>query len=315
MRWKLYDQDVLQVAPVAAPSNSAPATWNLQAIDLPLAQQQSSARGDGVTVAIIDSGIDYNHSDLYQAFDRQNVGWDFFSFDNKPFDDNSHGTAIAGIIASQGSSQAPAGIAPRAKLLAFKAIDPYGQTSSAALYGAAQRAIASGARILVLAWDSGLDSRALQGIVALAEASNVLVVTAVGDQGRDLREFARFPAAHSNRSPNIINVAALGKTGTLSKLYGRNSNFGDGLVDIAAPGESINTLAPRSLYLNRSGSDLAAAHVAGVAALLLSARPNLTGSDLKNALIQGGNQNPLLNGLVTNARMLSTPGSLHAISN
>jgi len=261
---------------------------------------------------VIDSGIDYNHNDLAAAFDRQNVGWDFFSFDQRPFDDNSHGTAIAGIIASQGSNQAAIGIAPKAHLLAYKAINPYGETNSAALYGATERAINSGARILVLAWDSGLESRTLQGIVALAEANNILVVTAAGDQGRDLREFARYPAVYSN-SPNLISVAAYGKDGGLTKVAGRFSNFGDGLVDIAAPGEAIASLAPRSLYLNRNGSDLAAAHVAGVAALLLSARPSLNGADLKNALIGGAQENSALNGLVTGARALNALGSLQIV--
>lgn len=310
LRWGQYDQEIKQDFQSNGENKvveKAQSQWNLAQIGVSAAWALS--RGRGVKVAVIDSGVDYNHKNLGQAFDRNHVGFDFISFDPRPFDDNSHGTAVAGIIAGKGIGDEPVGVAPDASLLAYKVFDPWGGTTSAALYGAMDRAIQDGADILVAAWDTRKSSQTMEKIVHLVEAKNVLLVVAAGDRGTNLRDTPSFPAAF-NSSPNVLVVGATNSTGGLSRAPGMASNFGDGIVDIAAPGENLKVLSPRSEYLMRSGSDLAAGHVAGVAAILKSSHRELTGKNLKEQILAGCAHNNALDGLVTQGCVLNAARAL-----
>ncbi len=308
-RWTQYDQgpEDFENHDEENVRQKAESAWNLAQLGVANAWQVT--RGHGVKVAVVDSGVDYNHRNLGHAFNRDYVGVDFMSNDPRPFDDNSHGTAIAGIIAAKGIGDEPVGIAPDATLLAYKSFDPWGDTTSAALYGAVDRAIKDDARIIVLAWDTRKASKVMEAIVHLAEANDVLLIAAAGDRGANLRDIPNYPAAYSG-SPSLLVVASLAPTGALSRASGRASNYGDGIVDIAAPGENLRVLAPRSEYLTRSGSDLAAAHVAGVAALVKAAHPEMGAKALKESILRGCNQSRQLTGLITNGCALSAVGAL-----
>lgn len=306
-RWAQYDQDIKTRNDIPARNNlvsKAKGQWNTNMIQIAEAWSKAGTMGDGVKVAIIDSGVDYNHNNLYDALDRKNVGWDFMSFDERPFDDNSHGTAIAGIIAAQGIGSEAVGIAPHAKLLAYKIFNPYGETTSAALYAAFDRAIKDGARIIVTAWSTQNKTACIEAAIQLAEQYGVLVVTGAGDRGDDLTKNPYYPAI-LNTHNNVITVSALNASGALSTMSGRYSNYGAGIVDIAAPGENLSVLAPRSLYINRSGTDLAAAHVAGVAALLAAKNPGAKASDIKQALLSACTQQDSLSGVITRGCVLN----------
>lgn len=312
-RWAQYDQDIhqdLTNTPASNIAEKSQSQWNLAQLGVGAAW--NIARGHGATVAVIDSGVDYNHDNLGHAFGRNYAGFDFMSYDLRPFDDNSHGTAIAGLIAAKGIADAPVGVAPEAKLLSYKVFDPWGDTTSAALYGGMERAIQDGASIIIAAWDTRKPSQAIESIVALAEAHNVLLVVAAGDRGADLRNAPGFPAAFNN-SPNVLVVGATNSTGALLQTPGHASNYGDGIVDIAAPGENLKVLSPRSEYLVRSGSDLAAAHAAGVAALVKSANAALGGKEIKAQLLATCTTNNALQGFITRSCMLNAAASLGVV--
>ena len=315
IRYAQYDQEVeqdLDDEPAENIAAKASAQWNSQSIQLAEAWQKHSVKGEGVKIAIIDSGVDYNHDNLHHSFDRENVGFDFSSFDERPFDDNSHGTAIAGIIAAKGIDDEPVGIAPNAQILAYKVFNPYGETTSAKIYGAFKRAIDDGADIIVAAWATKKDSAALRSAIELAQSRDILVVTAAGDRGENLHEFPNYPAVYNNLS-NVISVGNLNQSGLLSEQLGRFSNYGIGLVDIGAPGEDLEVLEPRSNYLRRGGSDLAAAHVAGVAALVLSKQPNIGGTQLRSILQSSATNNPALVEKIQSGRMLNALTALDFI--
>lgn len=315
-RWSLYDQEVdkeITFEPRQNILQKARLQKNMQMIHLASAWQNhfpAGGMGLGAKVAIIDTGIDYNHRNLAAAFDRNYVGFDYFGYDARPFDDNSHGTAIAGIIAAQGVRTESVGIAPDAQLLAYRVFNPYGETRSAQIYGAVEKAIFDGAQVIVLPWSTRKYSLAIEAAINFAGQANVLVVTAAGDRGEDLNEEAFYPAHYGTES-HVITVANLNDAGNLSQTQGRFSNFGLGTVDIAAPGENISTLAPRNEYYARTGSDIAAAHVAGVAALLLTKNPNRSAADLKQAILNGATSVDKLRPFVGEGRVLNADGALY----
>lgn len=310
-RWSQYDQEIdqkMELKPQGDLFAAAQTRWNLGAIHVADAWKRG-LRGKGVKVAVIDSGVDYNHKNLAQVLARDYAGFDFMSHDEKPFDDNSHGTAIAGLIGAQAVEKNQVGIAPGAQILAYKAFDPYGGTTSAALYGAFDRAIKDGAKIIVCGWDTRHESQALTQAVALAEAKGVLVVSAAGDQGEDISGRAHYPAQYSRSRNNVIAVAATDKTGALTTVRSRYSNYGKDVVDIAAPGGELEVLSPRSEYLTRTGSDLAAAHVAGVAALVWEQHPDYSAEQVKAAVLRGAAINQALSALVGGGRVLDAEGA------
>ena len=311
LRYFQYDQAIdasLKPGNLGDVSAAARARWNLSSVGVPDAFAQGLS-GKGVTVAVIDSGVDYNHRNLAGAISRTKVGFDFMSYDERPFDDNSHGTAVAGIVAAQNAEKSQVGVAPGAKILAYKVFDPYGQTTSAALYGAFERAIADGAKIILCAWDTRKESEALREAIALAEQSGVLVITAAGDKGVDIREIPHFPARYNDRG-NVITVTALDQAGKLGTVTGRYSNYGAGAVDIAAPGIGLEVLSPRSNYLDRSGSDLAAAHVAGAAALAWERNPALNAAGVKDLLLNAARRDPALLEQVSEGRALNVSAAV-----
>ena len=317
-RWKQYDQEVelgKSIAPPFSIERKAQEQENLAQISLANTwRDYFSSKRKGAKVAIIDSGVDYNHDNLHHAFHRHYVGWDFYSYDARPFDDNSHGTSIAGLIAARGIQDEPVGIAPDTQLLSYRIFNPYGETSSAAIYGAFEKAIQDGAKIIVAAWSTQRYSGSIKKAVELAKENGVLVITAAGDRGINLDSGVSYPASYGDWS-NVITVAALNAQGGLLMDKGKASNYGRTKVSIAAPGFTASALAPRSEYLEeRKGTGIAAAHVAGVASLILSLHPGASASELKEAILLGAQQDSQLNTKISRGRKLDASGAINAFS-
>lgn len=312
LRYFQYDQK-LEKEITQFPTFDAKAkrnSWNLAAIGLP--QATIPANLNNIQMAIIDSGVDYNHKNLHHAFSREYAGLDYFSFDSRSFDDNSHGTAIAGIIAAKGIRDEPIGIAPDVRLMSYKVFNPWGETTSAALYKATEKAIEDGAKIIVMAWATTKRSQALQAALDLAAENNVLVITAAGDEGENLNDKPYYPAAYLEHS-NLIRVASLNRSGKISQKLRRYSNYGNNVVDIAAPGEDIKVLAPRSEYLTRSGSDLAAAHVAGVAALVAAGNPDWNATQIRQHILATAVERSELHNYIRNGKVLNAATALPSL--
>lgn len=312
LRYKQYDQDILPNPTVSQPADLAAVARQdaaLTAMQVAEAWEALAQRGlkpgFGVKIAVLDSGVDYNHKDLATRFDRTYAGFDFISHDLKPFDDNSHGTAVAGIIAARG--ERIVGVAPDAQLLAYKVFDPFGQTTSAALYGAAERALKDGAKILVLAWDTERQTTVLPAIAQLADQYGALLVAASGDKGLDIGARPAYPARLDG---NVLRVAALGASGGLLAVSGRHSNYSAQYVDVAAPGENLLVASPRSETLRRSGSDMAAAYAAGVAALVWTAHPDWNAAQVRTQLVNGSQADPELANAVLEGRRLNAWGAV-----
>ena len=214
-----------------------------------------------IRVAVVDTGIDYNHEDL--AANYVPLGYDWVNDDAYPMDDNGHGTHCAGIIAATiNNSIGIAGLA-RVRIMAEKALDQYGEGYADWLANAIIHATDQGANIISMSWGDYSQSELIHEAIQYAYNAGVLLVAAAGNENTDLK---LYPAAYDE----VIAVTA-------TNMYDERpgwSNFGD-WVELAAPGVSIYSTVPGG-YDHASGTSMAAPHVAGVAALAWSQFQNVT---------------------------------------
>ncbi len=252
----------------------------------------STTRGTGITVAVVDSGIDLQHPELSA---KLVPGWDFFNDDNNPDDNIGHGTHVAGIIAARANNSAGiAGVAFNAKVMPVKVCDIIVDPISGSYLGCPYYYIAAGiihavdkgARVINLSLGGAKDSPTVKGAVDYALARNVVVVASAGNDG-DTTNHVSYPAAY----PGVISVAAHDNEGIHAPFSTSNP-----FVDISAPGVNILSTVPAELdsdpgtpvgYALDDGTSMAAPHVSGVAALLLSAKVATTPATVLDALICG----------------------------
>jgi subtilisin family serine protease len=235
------------------------------------------AKGEGVTVAVIDTGVDLEHPELASRMVGQ---VDVSGFGPSA---DRHGTAVAGLIAAEADNSLGAyGMAPGAKVLAIKACQPESKTSAGArcwsstLAKALDLAIARDARIINMSL-TGPDDPIVRKVIDAALAGQRLVVAAAVNGGPEAAP--PFPAAH----PGVLAVTAIDSR---QRLY-RSATHGD-FIDVAAPGVDVPVPVPHETYPGQlSGTSMAAAHASGIAALLLGSHPSATSEALRAALESG----------------------------
>jgi subtilisin family serine protease len=231
--------------------------------------------GDAVIVAIVDSGVDYSHSDLVSSMWTDNsgyYGYDFVNDDNDPMDDFGHGTHCAGIVAAGfDNGIGISGVCPNARIMALKSIagDGDGETDDAveAIY----YAVNHGADVISNSWGTRAYSQTLQDTIDYAHSQGVIVVASAGNDNWML---PRYPASYAD----VIAVASTDS----DDVKVPTSSFGD-WIDISAPGVDILSLRASGTdmygdgqhffladYYIASGTSMACPHVAAVGALLVS---------------------------------------------
>jgi subtilisin family serine protease len=224
---------------------------------------------EGPLVAVIDSGVDYNHPALSERIwinpspytdpdgNSDTNGWDFVSGDPRPYDDGYHGTEVASMIV---------GVAPLVHIMPVKVFNPFGITSSAAIFGAFKYAVDHGAKIVVAAWATQLKTKTLDMAMKYAHDHGVVVVVSAGDRGDDLSKAPSYPVTLSKLYDNVIAVTGVDTNDALVKVTSFFANFDPASVAIAAPGQNILTAQPRHHTGRDTSSSLAAGLVAGAIA-------------------------------------------------
>jgi hypothetical protein len=222
------------------------------------------ATGEKVLVAVIDSGIDTAHPELKGAVAA--------SFDALgPHEAHFHGTAIAGAIAAHGRLT---GVAPRVRLLAVGALDTNGQGTSLSIADGIEWAVARGARVLNMSF-AGPNDPLLRQHMAAVHSRGVVMVAAAGNEGPTSAPL--YPAADAH----VIAVTATDAEDRLYALANRGRH-----IAIAAPGVDLLEPAPNESMQLISGTSIAAAHVTGIAALILERAPTLRPDDVRSVLMR-----------------------------
>ncbi len=304
----------------------APEAWDFQT-------------GANIIIAVIDSGLDYNHEDIVgnvwintgeipnngidddnNGFIDDDKGWDFANNDNDPFDDNRHGTHVAGIAAAVGNNAiGVTGVNWTARIMPLKFLNAAGSGTTANAISAIQYATMMGARVSNNSWGGGAFSQALFDAIAAAGNAGQVFVAAAGNDGVNTDITPSYPASYN--LANVISVAASDDNDLLATF----SNFGLNSVDLAAPGVNILSTTPpaaapgegrgeddapppttgASTYTSLSGTSMASPYVAGAVALVLSSTPNATVANIKRAILDNVDSLAVLAGITVSGGRLN----------
>lgn len=244
------------------------------------------------------------------------VGWDFLNNDNDPFDDNRHGTHVAGTIgAMANNSTGVVGVNWDVQLMALKFLNSGGSgpTSAAAL--AVDYATRMNANLTSNSWGGGGFSQALYDAIEAHGAANKLFVAAAGNSGANLDNSPHYPASYD--LSNIVAVAAtdasddIATSGQLGSTF--DSNFGAISVDLGAPGVAVLSTTPDGTYSSFNGTSMATPHVAGVAALAWSMDPNAGFDTIRDAILDSVDPLTALTGVTSTGGRLNAQGALQRI--
>ena len=263
----------------------APASWRL-------------SKGRGVTVAVLDTGVDAAAADLAGSVitgPDYTVGADPPGYQPP----HLHGTFIASLIAGHGSGPGRAGgvigVAPAARVLSVRVIlddqEPgLGVYNSSPRYADAvdngiRYATQHGAAVINMSLGTGEPTRDMQAALGYAVSHGVLVVASAGNSGRPGQRYT--PYSYPASFAGVISVAAVNDAGQRASFSDRNSS-----VVLSAPGVGIIGAGPGGSYLEASGTSPASAFVAGVAALIRSAYPRLPVAQVAQALISSAQHRP-----------------------
>ena len=271
----------------------------------------SSFKGQGVIVAIIDSGFDTTHPELQDVMainpneeingidDDENgliddyYGYDFAEDTSELVDYTGHGTHVAGVVAAQHDAGSVTGVAPEAKILPLTFIKSNGKGSVGAALDAIKYSIERKAKVINASWGGDGCSLTLRDEIKNLAEHNILFVSASGNRGNNLKFFPEYPAAFS-----IDNQIAVGAS-TADNYTAAFSNYGDE-VSLVAPGAYIISTYPAEFDIDGTadglvalnGTSMAAPFVAGAAAVLWSKNPDASYQDIKKALLEGVQSGP-----------------------
>jgi subtilisin family serine protease len=258
-----------------------------------------------IVVAVIDSGINYNHEDLAANMWTNPAdgshGWNAVATNNLPLDDGGHGSLVAGVLGAVGNNgKGVTGVAWQVQMMACKFLTAAGTGSDSDLATCLEFALTNGARIINASFSSPSYSQTVSNLIAATRDAGIIVVAAAGNgnPGVNIDASPTFPACYP--FDNIVTVAYTTRNDTLGSL----SNYGATNVALAAPGDQIystfysgtSSYYPPFPSLNIAGTSFSAPCVSAACALLMAQYPNDTYHDTITRLLTSVDQLPALAG-------------------
>lgn len=297
--------------------------WGLNTIRAPAAWDRSVG-SRSVYVAVLDSGINYNHEDLAANMGRDlsgRYGWDFWNNDNNPMDDNGHGTHVAGTIGAVGNNgRGVTGVNWQVSLLAVKVLDSngdgtFGSVAQGLDYITAQKRNGRNIRVANLSlagWVSPYSDAVttLRTACRAAADQGILLVFAAGNDGYNIDNpiDGERPYPASFDESNMITVTAINSSGY------RAYNYGSRYVHLAAPGVNIWSTYHDGGYTRLSGSSMATPHVAGAAALLAARYPSEATWKIRSRILGNVMKTSHLSGQVATGGYLNLQAAMASAS-
>ncbi|MBU7585207.1 MAG: S8 family serine peptidase [Nostoc sp. TH1S01] len=276
--------------------------WGADLVNAPEAWNNGYT-GKGVVVAVIDTGVDYNHEDLKNNIwtntkeiagngidDDGNGyvddvrGWNFVNNNNNTLDQNGHGTHVSGTIAGEKNNYGVTGIAYNAKIMPVKVLNDSGSGSYNAIANGIYYAVNNGANVINLSLGGNFSNRTLQNAVEYANSKGVVVVMAAGNDGGSQ---PNYPARYANNTG--IAVGAVDRNNNLANFSNRSGT--NELAYVTAPGVDVYSTVPNNQYASYNGTSMATPHVAGVVALMLSANRSLTPTQVRQIITETAGNN------------------------
>ncbi|MDZ4661837.1 MAG: S8 family serine peptidase [Pseudomonadota bacterium] len=315
---EVYDAEAVAQGTVSGQSGGGVVTT------APIRYQDSwslmGATGSEPIVAVIDTGVDYNHPAFAQSgaiWTNPNEiagngidddgngyvddirGWNFAYGNNNPLDDDGHGTHVAGTILGMTKDifNTPFGAA-KIQIMALKFLDASGYGATSAAVQAIYYAVNNGAKILNNSWGGSGYSQALKDAIAYAYTKKALFVAAAGNAAGNNDVSPMYPASYD--VPNIISTAAT----TPSDGWAYFSNYGTATVHMGSPGSSVFSTWPGGTYKYSDGTSMATPIISGIASLMLHENSALSGYQIKTFILGSGEIKSVLTGKVsTKARV------------
>lgn len=284
------------------PLTSNDAALNL--INVPEAWLQGYT-GKDIVVAVVDSGVDYNHTDLNDniwynsdeifgnnvdddsnGYIDDTIGWDFVGGDYDPTDQEGHGTHIAGIIAAENNQTGITGVAYNAKVMAVRVLDDQGSGDISDIANGIIYAADNGADVINLSLGGQPSTEIANSILYAAEKGSV-VVMAAGNSGIN----------QPNSPADLAGISgiAVGAVDNHDEFAAFSNQAGYQPIDyVVAPGVDVLSTAPNNNYAYKSGTSMSTAYVSGVVALILNANSQLAPFEVEAILTQTANPNGVI---------------------
>ena len=285
----------------------APAAWDI------------ATGNSSFVVAVIDTGVDYNHPDLAanlwhnpaetpgDGIDNDGngiiddyYGANFVNNTGNPFDDNGHGSHVSGTIGAVGNNAlGVAGVNWNVKIMALKFLNASGSGSTSGAIAALNYAVAHGVKVSNNSWGGGGFSTALSNAISNARSAGHIFVAAAGNNGSNNDTTANYPSNYN--FDNVVAVAATDSADGRASF----SNYGASTVDLGAPGVGILSTTPNNTYSSYSGTSMATPHVTGAIALYWGANPTQTYTQVINRLYSTVDVIPSMTGVTTTGGRLN----------
>ncbi|WP_019243105.1 MULTISPECIES: S8 family serine peptidase [Bacillus] len=262
-----YVEPNLQIHKQFVPSDSEyKRQWHLNTIGAPKAWDTTKGSSD-VIVAVVDGGVQQDHPDLKERI----VSPINMVSPNKSYENDIHGTHVAGIISAAINNFGTIGVAPHTKIMPINVFQS-GKSNSFIVAEGIEYAANHGANIINLSLGLEVESKAIEAAIQYAASKGITIIAAAGNKHSNQ---PTYPASYNN----VIAVSATDSNDQITSF----SNYGS-YIDVAAPGKGIFSTSIKSQYQYMDGTSMASPIVAGIAGLILAENPFLTGKEVETIL-------------------------------